>query len=336
MIHIRRLASMAIAYVRPRKSSRSHYADLSGRYYTVEAVAVVDDIATGPKAIRDYLATQGYTAGAAYKWPLDSPTETDLASYLQRVDVDTETEDGLQYRVRLSYGPRNVRDDGPAQGDGLVNWVMAPWETPPELAWTSEEEEVHLGFDRDGNPLLNTAGDPFDPTIPTRISTPILKVTRTQRPPFLPAWITTYKNVVNDAEWQGFPAESVLCRDITADRIWDADHGKLWRTTYTFAFRPSVLASDGTTVLIPGWASRTQNTGRREIVYQMVEGLPISTGKLRKITDEDGQPVADPVPLAEDGTPLAAGDDVIYKLFNMYPKVDFGYFNFPADMLDGS
>lgn len=314
---------MAIVSVLPKKNGLTHSASLTGREYTVELIAEVSSLSTGPKAIRDWLAAQGFTAGSYYRYPLGSPTEIDYASYLQRVSIAHSSAGGLQYRVTLEYRPVDIAGDGPAQGGGVTNWIMAPTLAPPTLRWASEDVEFACTHDRAGEPILNAAGDPFDPPITIFLPTPIANVARTEAA-FKPIWITTYKGTVNHAAWMGFPAESVLCKDITADRVHDPDHGYLWTVNYTFAFRPSVLGSDDETVIIAGWDTQVLNAGKREKVSGVREVIIIN-----------GAPVSDPVPLQLDGTYDPDGDPK-YLRFAVYPKKDFSYFNFPPNLFDSA
>ncbi|OJW12667.1 MAG: hypothetical protein BGO49_24925 [Planctomycetales bacterium 71-10] len=199
---------------------------------------------------------------------------------------------------------------------------MAPWLAYPSLKWSSEDSEFYPTHDRTGKPILNSAGDIFDPSPSIPLPTPIATITRVEQG-FLPIWITQFKGTVNAAPWMGFPAESVLCKDITADSSTDSDWGILYNVTYTFAFRPPILASDGVTIMVAGWDAFIANVGKRQLV----------DGKREEIRDKDGQSISDPVPLQlVDGTYDEDDPKTYYLRFPVYPTSDFSYFNFPANL----
>jgi len=320
---------MSVISVRPKKDGVSHVADLVGREYTVELLAEVSDLSTGPIAIRDWLAAAGFTAGAYYRWPLGSPTEVDYASYLQRVRIAPAAATGLVYGVTLEYRPVDVVNNGPAQGSQINNWIMAPTLAPPTLKWSSEDVEFACTHDRDGKPILNKAGDPFDPPITIFLATPVATISRVEAT-FNPAWITIYKETVNDGAWMGFPSESVLCKDITADQFHSPDHGYLFTVNYKFAFRPSVLGSDGETVIRAGWDAQVLNAGKRELRLR-----PPLVEPTRVPIFIDDAPVSDPVPLDDNGQYDPEGEPN-YLRFAIHPKKDFSFFNFPANLFSAT
>jgi len=310
---------MGLKSIAPKKDGAiEHVADLSGRSYVVECVAVVDGPGDGPAAIRDYLAAAGFLAGSPYRYPFDAPTETDFGSYLQRVRIRRDDPSGLRFAVTLEYGSRDVSTDGPAQGPGLANWIMAPWMARPDVRWGTTERELACMRDRDGAPILNAAGQPFDPplTIPESVLT--ATVVRVEQS-FDPATAIGYKDRLNDAEWYGWPAESVRCMSIESEPFTDGDWGLLHRTTYVFGFRPPVVA--GSDKVFPGWAVAVLNAGKMQLVGT----------KLVKIYDQDMQPVTEPVPLRADGTWDVASAPV-YLSFNLYKTADFEAFNFPPNL----
>lgn len=318
---------MAVKSIYPKKDAVSHSATVDGRSYSVELIAEVTDLSTGPVAIRDWLAAAGFTAGAHYQYPLGTPTEQDYGSYLQGLQITPNSACGRQYKVVLEYKSIDLINDGPANGTQVNNWVMSPTSAPPSLRWASEDVEFALTHDREGKPILNAAGDPYDPPLVEPLPTPVAYVSRVE-PTFKKSWITLFKNTTNAAPWMGFPAESVLCRDITADRTYSPDHGKLWTVNYTFAFRPVVLATDDETVLVAGWDIQVLNAGKRELKLR-----PPLTTPIRVPIYLEGSPTPDPVPLQLDGSYDPEGEPV-YLRFAVKHARDFSFFNMPADLFE--
>lgn len=322
---------MAIINLEAVKGAVRHSATVEGgRTYSIELLAEVDSLATGPITIRDRLALLGYAPGSTYRWPLaGSVAEQDLGSFLRGIEVEPSAEDGLQYRVTLNYGPNDPAQDGVDSGSNSnSNWIQVPWYAPPTLQWSAEEIEIALTHDRTGQPILNKAGDPFDPPLTISETVPVATVTRIEKS-FDPAWITYFKGAINDAQWYDWDAGSVLCQTISADRTHDADWGALWRVSYSFAFRPPIElppeAPWEDAKLRAGWAVQVLNAGLRQKV-----------GNDRKPILDDGAPVSSPVPLDDDGKPLKPDDEPKYLIFDVLPEADFSLFNFPADLFSAS
>jgi len=315
---------MSIISIAETKTGREASWSVSGgRTYGVELYVQTDDVDTGPRAV---ILALGLTPASTYRFPLTRPaTETDLGAFLQSASVGDVDEDGLGYKVKLAYGPFDAATEGGASGAQVNNWIMAPFNAPPTLRWSSEDEEIAITHDRDGKPILNKAGDPFDPPLSVPFSTPIATVTRVEKS-FDSAWITYFKNSVNASTWLGWPTESVQVKDITADRVYDPDWGWLWTVTYTFAFRPSIIADDlDETVIQAGWSVQVLNAGLRELV----------SGSKRPIIF-DGAPTSSPVPLKLDGSKAAPDDDPVFLTFPVLRKTDFSLLNMPANLFSAS
>jgi len=225
----------------------------------------------------------------------------------------------------MSYGPADPTNEGFDPSQALhANWVAYPWSAPPTVKWSSYTEEISCLKDRNGDPIRNKAGDPISPP-PTRpISTPVAVVTRIEKS-FNPLYITLYKDTVNEFEWQGYPAESVLCKEIVGDRVVDPEWGVLWTVSYTFAFRPPVKASNDE-VIVAGWDTQVLNAG---YYYKRPDGW-----QSRIVVD--GVPASEPVPLDNDGAVLAPAADPVYLAFKTFLTADFDDFNFASDLLTAS
>lgn len=322
---------MAIINLEAVKGAVSHSATVNGgRTYAVQLLAEVDDLVTGPIAIRNQLAALGYFPGSTYRWPLAGPiAEQDLGSFLRGLEVEPSAEDGLQYRVTLNYGPNDPAQEGVDAGQQQNNnWIQFPWAAPPTLQWGAEEVEVALTHDRSGEPILNKAGDPFDPPLTISETVSVATVTRIEKS-FDPQWITYFRGAINDDAWLGWERGSVLCQTISADRTHDADWGALWRVSYSFAFRPPIEFPPERpwedAKLRAGWAVQVLNAGLRQKVGDELK--PILS---------DGAPVSAPVPLDDDGKVLDPEGEPGYLVFDVLPEADFNLFNFPSDLFSAS
>jgi len=140
------------------------------------------------------------------------------------------------------------------------------------------------------------------------------------RPYYDPTTAGDYTNRVNGSEWLGWPAESLLLRNIGFERVWNADvGGVVWNLTWSFAFKKPIEVSSK--IVYPGWKLVILNAGYRELV----------AGEPKQIYIND-DPATSPVPLASDGAKLASGADPIYLPFDMRPTADFNDFDFPSDL----
>lgn len=286
-----------------------------GRTYTAEVQVETDSPAIGGRAVVDALAL---FAGMGYRWPLTSTaTESDSRCLLQSVKASPSSNDRKQWRVTLEFSPRSWegQDKGPVDEEGNRD----PFQARPTLRARAEEEEVAVTHDRHGDAILNSAGDPFDPPLSIAAPTLVFEISRLERT-FNPALITSLQGRVNDSEWMGFPAESILCRSIAANCGWNDDvGGYAWQVDYEFAYREPV-ESGGEDVL-PGWSVRVLDAGLRQL----------ASGD-RKAIMVDNAPVSSPVPLKSDGTAAGPSDDPHYMAWDIYPEGDFSGLDFPADM----
>lgn len=314
---------MGIISVKETKTGRgAAWSVQGGRTYEVELYVQTDDADIGPRGV---ILGLGLAPAALYRFPITTTaTEVDPAAFLQSVTVGDFDEDGLGCKVKLSYAPYDAKTEGGATGAAADSWIVSPFSAPPTLRWASEDEDLAVTHDRAGEPILNKAGDPFDPPLVVPFSTPVATVTRVEKS-FDPEWITYFKNSVNSAEWLGWPAESVMVKDITGDRVYDPDWGWLWNVSYTFAFRPKLIAADDETVIQAGWSPQVLNAGLREL----------KDGQKKPI-EFDGAPSSSPVPLKNDGSRASPTDDPVFLVFDVFRSSDFDLLNMPTNLFTAS
>lgn len=279
-----------------------------GFSYSVDVQAVVDpgDPVPGAKAVME---ATGLAWNATYRYPIASTaTETDARAYLQSVEVSPASETGRVFKVNLKFGRYNANQEAVDPDTG----VKDPFSEPPTLRGRGEEVEVAVAYDNAGNPVLNSAGEPFANAPTISLPTLVFEVSQLRRT-FDPSLITSLQGHVNDAEWQGWPAGSVLCKSVTASRTWNSDTDSwAWDTSYEFAMREPI-ESGGVDVL-PGWTLQILDCG-----YSAKDG----TNPNKLILDKTGATVSDPVPLDGAGGRLDPADDPVYLEFAVYPEASF-------------
>lgn len=86
------------------------------------------------------------------------------------------------WTVTAEYSDERVIDDVPTNDDA-------------EISWGSEQFQKVAAFDRDGNAIVNSAGDLFDP--PALMDDSRRVVTVSKNVAAVPAWILDYQDAVN-------------------------------------------------------------------------------------------------------------------------------------------
>lgn len=304
-----------------------------GRRYTLQVRVTTGDPMVGPRAA---LLAVGVGAGSTYRSPLFTPaSEYDFGCYLNSIEDEEEDGDGKSWRVTLGYKQYDWTKQNGGEGSGAnpSAFQANPVNAPPLIKWSSETEEVACTHDRNGQPILNSAGDPFDPPLTRPLSTPIATITRTLSS-FDPNWINQFKEHTNNATWCDFPADTVLCKDLTADKVYDPDWGVLWPQTIVLAFRPIVTTDTTdpstpwvtkTSTLLAGWNQQVLNAGFRQKVGTVLQQIRT-----------DGAPAPTPALLKADGTAAAPSDDPVYLTFETREQADFSLFNLPADLFSAT
>ena len=124
-----------------------------GRRYTRRFLALTDNPLDGPQTVKTAL---GVSYGDWYQ-PVGS-ADNDRYCYLESLDAAQEEGDGLGWIVTASYGwfDSNTAGGGP-KGDPLA--------FPIEVTWGWRNVETPVQYDINGNPVTNTANDPFDPPV---------------------------------------------------------------------------------------------------------------------------------------------------------------------------
>jgi hypothetical protein len=269
-------------------------ADFKRRYTRVFKV-YSDDRDDGPKTVA---AAIGLGIGSTYAAGNDS----DAGSFVQSIEA-RETGDllagmGLLWHVTVQYDGVDPTQDGAADDN--------PLNKPVEWTYGTNRFERVVDKDVNGTAVLNTAGQPFDPPLVIDDSRPVIQATRNEAT-FSPAAAYAYKDVVNSAAWFGGAAKTWKCNAITARDAWHGTAGKYYVVDYEFEYNPNT------------WQKTILNHGLFEKV----------SGALKPIL-ADGIPVSQPVPLASNGTKIAASSlpgSAVWLTFDVYQSVAFSVFN---------
>jgi hypothetical protein len=191
-----------------------------------------------------------------------------------------------------------------------------PLAEPPEVNWDTEQFQEPVVIDEDGEAVLNSAGDPYDPPVMKDDSRWYCEVTANVES--VPAWVLTYRDSVNEEAFviDGIPVEigqaKIQKLKISTRKV---RNGTGYRVVlYHLHFKED------------GWHAKPLDAGFRR-KYNATDR------ELITMTNDAGEqeyPVA-PVPLDGSGvelldpTPATAvyGDHTIYKVkpFSVLPGV---------------
>lgn len=237
------------------------------------------------------------------------------------ITCEYDTQSNSEYG-NIAGQPGNIGQPGAGGGTGASG---DPTQEPPTIEWGAETVELAVIKDRTGEPIVNTAGQPFDPPPTIKIAYPVLRYSRNE---------ATYDHVekskfsyaLNTAKFLGYDAGRVLCKPITATQRYIGPF-KYWRVNYEFHFTKELEPGVDTAEMIGvlSWRLWLLNQGLCELKTVSVLGVPVKY--LTPILGANGEPISTPVPLDEDGAAMPKEDiedEVFYRSFVVYKSIDFG------------
>lgn len=262
------------------------------RAFTVET----DDADDGPVTVGAAIPVK---IGDTYR----SRNDSDPGSYCQSIRVSCDTEGGKFWTATAQYGPRDILSQEPRD----------PTERPIKVSWSFSRFERPVVLDQDGKPVLNSAGDPFDPPLTVPDSWPLLTIVRNERT-FDSLLAYNFNEAVNLDPFWGVDPGIVKVLDINGELAKDQDIGWYYVVTYQFEFNPD------------GWQPSVPDLGYRELD---------ASGKPTDIT-VDGTPVGKPVRLNGKGKYLDKADTTgptKYLDFRVFKEREFAGLNLDPSMI---
>jgi hypothetical protein len=207
----------------------------------------------------------------------------------------------LWWDVEVTYGPWD-----PLQHTATGNPVDQPVDV--SFNWQVFEQVVDVARDpSSGNfvPVVNSAGDPFDPPVTRDNLRGILRVAWNSLS-FNPASFFANGNKVNSDVWNGFPAFSIkFSPPNMPQRLYSQFLGQnYYRLEAEFAFNPNDK----------GWNAFPIDRG-----YRALNG----SGNLFKIFDINGQPLSQPALLNGSGIVLTSLASFVQLEFQVYDSITF-------------
>ncbi len=321
---------------------------LLNRKYTNTLQIITSSPYVGPIQIQQFLIGLGCFHGASYRFPIieygggadastASPTETDSGSFAQSIALTRDSDDARQWTAKISYSSYDINHE---LGNSQVSMGSAnPLEMKPKAHWGTAKYEKVLWLDVNGDPILNTAGDPLEGGLKVEESRQTLTFTRNESQ-YNPQYAQTYKDTVNSDNFLGWSPNQVKCKDIQGTQQYTADYGYFWEVSYEFEFRIGTTTVDvettagqfgqpvNTVVNTSGWNFESISQGFRQKVSGMGDPVPIVI---------NGQQITSPVYLQADGSydPSPSADPYLLY-FQGYPSQAFANLNIPQDILTAS
>ena len=238
--------------------------------------------------------------------------DRDLGSWVKEITAE-RTGSPLIWNVTVNYSSILSRPD--------INFVENPLLRPAEVSYATQRIAVPMTHDRSGNPVLNSADDPFDPPPERDIKVRVITIVRNQLL-YRDELYNGYIDTVNKTPWNVYKAGEVLCEDISAVRAFE--NGLLfWRVTFRFLARRQVIPKNSK---VP--KNEFDNVGKLDKSYAWVRwfldrGFYVKRAGRRELArDVYGQISSTPVLLDGNGAKLALGADPAFRGYHPYPEAE--------------
>lgn len=179
-----------------------------------------------------------------------------------------------------------------------------PLTCDPKVSWSTEKEEEVFKVDVNGDDVVNTVGDQFQP-LPTRLKSRIVLIVEVNSATFDGATALALDSKVNADSYSGADAGTLLSSIESAVLLNHFAVGDYWNIRVKMTYNPE------------GWNDQQiLNTGMRQ-------KDPDDASKKKNIL-VNGREVTSPVPLGDDSYPLDIGDALHYVTFDPYETITYG------------
>lgn len=231
--------------------------------------------------------------------PYDSLYEYDHGAYCDEVNAECiggGEGAGIVWKVTCTYSNYIPLDVDPTL------WKI-------KVTYGGERTERVVDFDRNGNPIMNSAGDRFGEPVTVDDHITTMTIVRNELvSTFDPALASRFSDTINDRPWNGFGKGYCKMGIIaTGDPAFDSVSQRYYYTvTYPISIGRKPWRKD---LLDQGFNVLTGTYGGEKPVPYMI----------------NGQPVSDPIPLDGAGHWLGLGayDTAIVLTYEVFDEVDW-------------
>lgn len=237
----------------------------------------------------------------------------------------TETVGGIRIPALWESHPYDpwiyVKNKTVRMWEGPLHWLVTveyeyvenPLEEPFIAEWLFSSSNEPIDRDREGNALVNSSDEPWDPPIQEEAHDIVLRITRNE-PSYNPLAAYEYKKSVNQDTFLWFPEKTVKCsvfeglRQRRANLYYAQVH-------YEFMIRLDKTPDGGSYI---GWLRRILDQGLRTK----------SGGNYTLIKDSEGNPITTPVLLNGSGQQLASGANPVFLTYETKNLKNFSTLGF--------
>jgi hypothetical protein len=249
--------------------------------------------------------------------------------YSRMKDFTYSQPDGkLAYTVTVHY------DNKPITQDDRNKEFLNPLDRPAKTKWDKRKEVVPMERDVHGNPIVNSAGEYFDPPPEKTETLWMLKVEKNVET--RPTWLAEYEDAINDADLviPGVFTAPKGCAKLVIDDLGDEMEENditFFVLKYTLEFRKKpdpTNCYDGkdfsTSVTPTGWQMVALNQGLKQL---QLTGSP-PTLQMENMTDDNGDTLTAPYPLDLSGRKISGDtqeellDAIRWLVWDQYESKD--------------
>jgi len=229
--------------------------------------------------------------------------EFDEFAFALKIDavIDPGCNDDCSWIVTVEYGPYDPTQFG-----------ENPLNHPLKITWGENRFETPLIQDIAGLPVVNSAGDYFDPPPMIDDSRPTLRIVRNE-PTYDPGYAALWKDSLNANPFFGYPPLTVKSSTPLGELEFNPVCGFYYVVTYQFEIN------------LNGWQKLILDQGTRQIVG----------GVKANIVDDQGTQITAPAMLNGVGRKLATGGIPIPLVFNAYQIQDYSQLNLDPTLAPG-
>ena len=304
---------MAVTSITERIAERRSSSSWNGRNYsrnhTRAFTVLTDDFNDGPQAAR--LADLSSSEPSGSRIPrIGERYPTDRPALCVSADPSPINGDPFAFIVLCRY----TTTPSSASGGNFPSEIIAanPLQHPFAYSISSVRVQVTVTRDKDGKPIENSAGEPYDPPIEEEESRSILTVRKNL--PFLGSVeqmlidISFIKDTINAKAWGGVGPHQAKLVAVDADLTLEAGV-RFWAMRYEIHLLHGIATWDRV-ILDQGF-----------MAFAPPPALP---GLAQNIIDpQTGSVVASPVKLDGAGNRLAPGGEPVYRTFETRDELDF-------------
>ena len=216
---------------------------------------------------------------------LFEPHPDDEGVICKSIDPD-QSDDEASYEVMVT-AEYDDQYSGSEEEDEEEN--ADPLNRPVQVSLSFNEHDEIVIRDIDGDPVQNSALDPFDPPLTRKAGSLRFGMTKNYPSLDLP-FLQAYKNAINSDTWNGFDPGVVRIANITGSKQIESMRTGMttvkvvyWQLTFEFELAETGFGKDGT------WKAYVLDQGYR--LWPLGEDAPFP------IYASDGTPVSTPAPL---------------------------------------